>query len=262
MAEIYIPRMTDAINAFEAGRQGALERQKQQAARMIGGAMSRGDYKAAAEAAFGAGDYGTGLKIEEVAKDRQTTERRARYGELYAGGKGKDAVAEAYRYGDFEIGGELQKVLDQADKASKQAIKDRAGAIADIVAPLGEIPETNMAERKAYIMRMAPQLLAAGYTQEQLDTFEPTDANLAPIFSQAMGIKDYLSDRRAAEKATADEQYRASQLAISRGQLGVAQGNLAQRQAEHSARVAGKGGYAAPGAGSYDDVPAGARVVR
>lgn len=262
MAEIYIPRMTDAINAFEAGRQGALERQKQQAAQMIGGAMARGDYRSAAEAAFGAGDYATGLKIEEVGRERQARDRRANYGQQYAAGRGKEAVAEAYGAGDFEIGGELQQAINAASKAEKEFMQQKAERIAAIVAPLGDIPETDMVRRKAYIAEHRADLLAAGYTDEQLASFEPTNANLAPIYSQALGLKDYLSNQREDAKFAAQEADRRADNERADKQLGVSQGNLAQRRVEHAARMAGKGGYAAPGAAVYDDLPAGAQVVR
>ncbi|CAN7309174.1 hypothetical protein LJR164_001635 [Phenylobacterium sp. LjRoot164] len=250
MVELYVPRVADAINAFEAGREGAMTRRKDQAAQMIGGAMSRGDYRGAAEAAYGVGDYGVGLKLEQLGTDRATQDRMQGYGRQYAEGKGGDAVKAAYAAGDFEIGKELAAAIAAASEADRAFMKEKAERIAAIVAPLGDIPESDMDRRRAFIAEHTPELLAAGYTQDQLASFEPTNANLAPIYSQALGLKDYLGNQRDDKKFAADEDYRKQQLRISQGQLGVAQGNLALSQQREN-RVAAGGG--ASGGGGWEE---------
>jgi len=206
MVEVYVPRASDWIGAFEAGQQGAMTRRKDQTARQIGGLMASGDYKGASAAAYGGGDYAVGAQIEGLGAKRQSETRRAGYGELLAGGQGKEAVSEAYRSGDFEIGGELQKAIDSVSENEKKLIRDKAERIATIVAPLGEIPETDMASRRAYIQQHTPDLIAAGYTQDQLAGFEPTNANLAPIYAEALGLKDYLGRQETMSKPDWREQ--------------------------------------------------------
>lgn len=268
VAQPYVPDATGWINAFEAGQRGAMTRRKQQAAQQIGGLMASGDYEGAAAAAYGAGDYATGSQIEQAGAGRAAAARKATYGRQFAEGKGSDAVKSAYGAGDFEIGGDLQKAIDSAGEREKAFMKEKADRIAAIVAPLGDIPETDMAARKAYIATHAAELMSAGYTAEQLDTFEPTNVNLAPIYSQALGLKDYLTqqdrlrdDARAERQIGESERHNRVSEGVSAGSLAVSRGNLAQRQTEHAARMAGKGGYASPG-GSYDDIPSGGRVVR
>lgn len=248
MVELYVPRVADAINAFEAGREGAMTRRKDQAAQTIGGAMSRGDYRGAADAAYGVGDYGVGLKLEQLGSDRAARDRLQGYGRQYAEGRGGDAVKAAYAAGDFEIGKDLAAAIAAASEAERAFIKEKAERIAAIVAPLGDIPESDMDRRRAFIAEHTPELLAAGYTQDQLASFEPTNANLAPIYSQALGLKDYLGNQRDEKKFAADEDYRKQQLRISGQNAATAASNAARGWAAHNARLAAQG-YGTPGVG-------------
>ncbi len=235
MVQAYVPNVMDAIGAFEAGQQGGMARRKQEASRQIGGLMASGDYKGAAAAAYGAGDYGTGLQLEKLGSEQRASERRRGYGEQFAAGKGKDAVNQAYGAGDFEIAGELQKAIDAASESEKAMMKARATRIAQLVAPLGDIPD--MAARKAYISQNAAALMEAGYTQEQLATFEPTDANLAPIYAEALGLKDYLEYRKGETKPDWKEQKNAdgSTTWVDFNDRNAPQGAPAQQMAQSAA---------------------------
>lgn len=264
MERLYLPDAREWINSFEAGQQAGMTDQKNRAVRTAGGLMTSGDYSGAS-AAIMPYDMQSGLAIQKMGAERESQTRRAEYGRLAAAGDHKGARDKAYAGGDWEIAKEMQEALDKASEAQRAQVKQNAATVAAIVAPLGDIAD--MAQRKAYIEQNREALIGAGYTAEQLAGFEPTDANLARVFTEAMGIEKYLEHRgRVADDKRADAQAaevarhnRASE-ATSRASVGVSAGNLSQRRAEHAARLQGRGGYAA--GASYDDLPPGAQVVR
>lgn len=191
MVNPYIPDARDWIGALEAGQQAGMTQRREKAARTAGGLMTAGDYTGAA-AAIMPYDMRSGTAIQSMGAEQAAAQRRAGYGAKIAAGQGDEAVKEAYGAGDFELAGELRTALDAADERQKKMVHEKAVRVAEIVAPLGDIPESDIGARKAYITQHRADLLGAGYTEQQIDAFEPTNANLAPIYAQAMGLKDYL----------------------------------------------------------------------
>lgn len=257
MAELYVPRATDWIGAFEAGQQARMADEKAQAGRRIGGLMASGDYRGAANAAYGTGDYKTGSALEAAGSERAAAARRQDYGAKLAAGQGADAVNAAYTSGDFEIAGDLQKALDAATAQQKAAAHEKASRVAEIVAPLGEIPETDIAARRAYIAQHHADLLAAGYTEPQIASFDPTNANLAVIYTQAMGLKDYLE--RTAPKVVGQSLVRPNGEVVYRdpqyktvGDSLVEIGGSGPGQRQPAAAQPGAQG--GPGAGGFDAI--------
>ncbi len=195
MRDIYIPSASDAINAFETGRQSRMADDRNNATRRAGGLMASGDYKGAAAALYPY-DMATGAKVDEMGRAVEAQNRRTGYGKQLAEGHGDQAAADALASGDWEVAGQIKDILDAADEKARARAKANAERVAGIVAPLGDIPESDMPARKAYIQAHRAELIAAGYSEQQLDAFEPTDANLVPIYVQAVGVKDYLTGRR------------------------------------------------------------------
>lgn len=250
MRDIYIPQAGDMINAFETGRQTRMASQKDEATRKAGGLMSAGDYKGAAAALYPY-DIAAGARVDEMGRAVEANTRRAAYGKRVAAGQGQEAVSDAMAAGDWDAASQIGSYLQNATEQQRAQAKANAERLAGIVAPLGDIPESDMAGRKAYIQANRAELIASGFTDAQIDGFEPTDQNLVPIYVQAIGIKDYLSGKREDKKieltgAAQEETRRHNKVTetVSAGQLSVSQGNLGMRRQEHDARMK-QGGYGA-----------------
>lgn len=252
MTEIYIPRMTDAINAFEAGRQGSLDRQKAQAAQMIGGAMARGDYRAAADAAYGSGDYQIGSQIERVGDERQSRERRKAYGAKVAAGDLTGAAKDALGDGELEYYSQVEKIQD-AQKLQKA--KQFGGILRSIASEPEDAWDDRIAENRQ-------ALEALDIPPQEIDFFIQASPDqrrvlMSTMLSRADMLDSYLDDRREDKKFASQEADRKADNARADRQVGIAAGHLQQRRAEHEARKEGKGGYGVPGSSPYvpdDDV--------
>lgn len=200
MVELYVPQASDWINAYQGGKQARMTSDKNAATQRAGGLMASGDYAGAAAAVL-PHDMGAGVKIQEYGAQQAAQERRKGYGQQFAEGKGAEAAKAAYSAGDWDEGGQISKALDAASEQQRAQVRANAERVAAIVAPLGDLPENDIAGRKAYIAQRKADLVAAGYSEQQVDGFEPTNANLATIYSQAMGLKDYLAYREKTTKA-------------------------------------------------------------
>jgi len=144
---------------------------------------------------------------------------------------------------------ELAEMYGKMDESQKKAAAERAGVL---VAYLDSFQGKDEAAILAQIQQDAPALVELGFTEQQIRGFRPTPQNIAMMRTQALGLKGELEQRdrvadneRDARRITESERHNRTQEGISRGQLGVAQGNLRQRQVEHGERKA-QGGYAAP----------------
>jgi len=248
MRDIYIPSAGDAISAFETGRQSRMTDERNAATQRAGGLMAAGDYRGAAAALYPY-DLAAGAKVDEMGRAAEAGSRRAGYGKSVAEGHGQQAVSDAMAAGDWDAASQIGSYLQNATEQQRAQAKANAERLAGIVAPLGDIPESDMAGRKAYIQANRAELIASGFTDAQIDGFEPTDQNLVPIYVQAIGIKDYLSGKREDKKieltgAAQEETRRHNKVTetVAAGQLAVSQGNLGMRRTEHQVRQA-QGGY-------------------
>lgn len=212
MGAVYVPQATDWIGALEAGQKARMVDDKQKLGRQVGGLMASGNYKGAAAAAYGAGELDTGMGLTKVGAAQAEQTRRQGYGAKLAAGQGADAVKDAYSGGDFEIGKDLQAAIDSASEQQQKDAHLKATRVAEIVAPIGDLP---LEQRKPFIEQHRTDLKAAGYTDQQIDTFEPTDANLATIYTQALGLKEYLE--RNAPKVVGDSLVRPSGEVVYQG---------------------------------------------
>lgn len=201
MAELYLPDASNWIGAFEAGGKARMTRDRQAAQRTAGGLMTSGDYRGAA-AAVAPYDLETGAALTNMGAKADEQKRRQSYAQTVAAGQGDEAIKAATAGGDFIIAKELAEAIDGADERQKKKLHDNATRVAEIVAPLGDIPESDMAGRKAYIAQHRADLVGAGYSEEQVDGFVPSNQNLAGVYTHALGFKEYIE--KTAPKVVGD----------------------------------------------------------
>lgn len=192
MREVYVPKASDWIGAFEAGQQGAMTRRKEEGARQIGGLMASGDYKGASAAAFGTGEYATGAQLEKIGLDRAATTRRQGYAtKLSSGGKAADIAQEALAGGDLDFYKELDGI---ADKQKLEKIKAWGG----ILRSIGSEPEDAWDD---LILANRGQLEALDISPAEIDFFAQSDPAqrrvlMSTMLSRADMLDKYLDDRR------------------------------------------------------------------
>lgn len=255
MAEVYMPDASQWINAFGAGQRMAAGRREEQAERAraearrgIGAAMATGDYKTAAQLAYGAGDVDTGFQLQKrsdeiAAQGRKRDVLKAFQADpdaalndaldvdpdLYKDLKGIKDDAEKQRYGQYAavlrvIGREEPDRWDDLVAANRGQLEGLGIKPAEIDGFIQATPEQRVAMMAALLQR-ADQFDKYQTERHQDRTFDATQAE------------------READNKRADEQLR-----ISRGSLGVSQGqlDLARRR---EGRVAAKGGSSGAGGG-------------
>lgn len=247
MDRIYIPSMTEAIGAYEAGQDRRQQRDEVEGLRQMGGLMASGDYAGAARSAYARGDLDRGLKVQQVGTAQREAERRARLGVRAATDPG-GAAQEALASGDLEFYKELDGIADAQKLQKAQAF---GGILRGIATEPEDMWDDLIAANRA-------QLEALDIPPSEIDFFinappEQRRVLMASMQQRADMLDGYLKDRFEQTKFQAQERDRAAdnaradqQLQISRGSLGVSQANLAQRQREHAARQA-QGGYGAAG---------------
>ena len=188
MGQMILPDASQWINAFEVGKQRREADQQNRARQTYGQSLMTGDWKGAASAVAG---YDPQLAVSTLkyGEGVDTEARRKGYGSTFATDP-QGAVRAAQGAGDFEIAADLQEAIGKADEAKVAQARRTASRVAEIVAPIGEMAD--MGQRKAYIQTHRDELIGAGYTPEQIDAFEPTDANLATVYTQAVGLASWL----------------------------------------------------------------------
>ena len=271
MRDIYIPDASGVINAFSAGqrqlearRSMAEEQQAKQARRGVGAAMASGNYGEAARLAYDSGDLNVGLQLQ-TRGDEATKATKKREIITQSQTDPKAAAAAALAEGEFDLYKDLKGITDAAEK-------QRYASYAAVIRAIGSKEPDQWDDE---IASNREQLQGLGIPAQEIDNFiaaSPAQrTGMMAILLQRADQFDKFQEEREKDRAfQATEADRArdnargdAQLAISRQSVGISGGNLAQRRAEHAARMAGKGGYAAPGGGGkWDDVPDGAEVVR
>src|SRR5690606_2356722 len=175
----------------------------------------------------------------------------AALGQQVAGGDLTGATNAAFQAGDFETAIALPEYAAKASKQEKEAAAQRADQVAALAYAVRTTPPE---QRAAAVQQLLPQLPALGFQPHQLDAFDWSDQSLDAVIAQSLGVKEMLMQQdREADNARDERRLslEGERVNIARGQLGVSQGNLAQRRTEHAERKR-QGGYAAPGAPSYD----------
>jgi hypothetical protein len=192
MAEFIYPNAGDWIGALEAGTKARMTRERNQAQQTYGQGLMTGDWKGAAGAVAG---FDPELAVNTL-KYGETQDQQARtkgYGQTFTADP-QAAVKAAQGAGDFEIAGHLQEAIDAAEQHKLEAAHRKAARVAEIVAPIGEIAD--IGQRRAFIQQHRDELKDAGYSDQDIDSFEPTDTNLATVYTQAMGLAKYLESKK------------------------------------------------------------------
>ncbi len=148
----------------------------------IGGAFTQGQAQAQALRSAQLADQ----QKRQAVTDQQ--QYRSRVQTLLAGGDVRGAAAQAAVYGDDKAATNfiaLQK--NQYDQGATGA-----GAMGEVVRGIASLPYE---QRRDALAAAAPTLQAMGYGQDQISTFDPTDANLA-----AVGGLGYSATQRAGDQ--------------------------------------------------------------
>ncbi len=124
------------------------------------------------------------LLQRKIALDEQDRARTAQIGTLLASGDSATAKRAALGAGDLE----LVKQIDSLDDATRKREHDRYQNAAPFAYDALQIKDP--AQRKAYIESVKPQLVAGGWTEDQIDGFDPTDANLGGIVRAAQTLAE------------------------------------------------------------------------
>lgn len=164
------------------------------------------------------------------------------------------AQAKAVEVGQYDMADQIGKL----DAQQREVAKERTGIL---VAYLDSLQGQDEATAKAQIMQDAPALMELGYTQEQIQGFSATPANVARMKAEALGLKGLLEqqnkdrdDKRADDKAKADEAYRAKTLAQGDRRIGLSADANRRGWASFNERkkAGGFGTPGAPGSGMID----------
>lgn len=202
------------------------------------------------------GDIETAEALRKRREGAATDERRAKVGGMVGQKDYAGAQAEAIAGGDFD----MAKSIAGLDEAQRKAAREHAEDLGGFAMGLKTVPYE---QRKAIIAQVRPLLLQRGFNEQQIDGFDPSDANITALATSAMDLKTALDEaNRQRDDARADaqaEERRRHNSALERqgkDRLGIARDANARGWAAHKARVAA-GGYGTPGVGGVvadDDV--------
>ena len=152
------------VTAFDAGRARGKE---------IGVQNALGRYKADP---MGAADElmkydpELGTRLRKDAQAQADTKRRQGYGAQF-GQDPKAAIKAATEAGDLDIAAQLDTMNDE----QIAAVTEQAQTIAAVGQKLATMPYE---ERVKAMQTLGPALVARGFPQEQIATFDPTDENI------------------------------------------------------------------------------------
>lgn len=138
---------------------------------------------------------------------------------------------------DLETFTKLTDAFSKMDKAELDRHKAKNEALGQVAAYLSNIP---MQRRGAELRRVAPQLMAAGWTPDELNNANLTNEGLSSYQALAMDVDKIIDNAASERKFAADQDYRAATLGQGERRIGIAEGAL-QVARERSARAAAKG---------------------
>lgn len=182
-----------------------------------------------------------GLQIQDAMDARQ---RRGALKDIYAKAVNPQTGEIDYKQvrtgyaqmGDIEGLAQVEDVIGKMDDRERAQAKTRAETLAAAAQSLRGMPYE---QRRAALMQMAPTLEPLGLSAEQLQGFDPTDAAIDGVVSQALGVKGLLEKQHQdrtynldVERFGETKRHNIVAEGVSQGQLEVAQGNLAVRRSE------------------------------
>lgn len=119
------------------------------------------------------------------------------YGQIFSGGLGGQpgahpdlgALARVNPQSAFQV----KRYLDGLDDDSRKREADKYKAAAPLLLRVKQMPYE---QRQAFIQSAAPALMANGWTQQELQSFDPTDQNVDALSSAAMTISEVVDNNR------------------------------------------------------------------
>jgi hypothetical protein len=177
-----------ALSGFSAGRQVGQDRRRQSALAQY----ASGD-RAGGLSALTVEDPELAGRMQRQARDDEQYDSRKRIGGMVASGDYAGAGRAANEAGDFDAASHVSK-LDAGQKAlALEHVNVQAGVLASLKTYPVEM-------RKQAVQSIKPQLVAAGMSPEQIDAFDPSDANIDALSGQVLGLKGVLEQQLAREK--------------------------------------------------------------
>lgn len=138
---------------------------------------------------------------------------------------------------DIEGATKLIEAFSKMDKAELDRHKAKNEALGQVAAYLSNIP---MQRRGAELRRVAPQLMAAGWTPDELNNANLTNEGLSSYQALAMDVDKIIDNARSDKEFDATERHRRETEAQGRERIGISQGALDVAR-QRSARAAAKG---------------------
>lgn len=243
------PQFGNVLAAYDAGRERRREADRTNALALYATNPEQG-IKAVTKI-----DPILGMKLQDDLAERQAVTQRK---QVFAETDPAKRTAMAQQTGDPAV----IEAVGKLDTQQRALAKEKTDALGAFAYGLRQKPYE---QRKAILQQAVPALQGIGITPAEIAAVDPTDDYLDSQIFRAQGLAQMIeqtdkerrfqldkSDKEA-DNLRAQRQFEETQRhnkaseGISAGNLGVSQGNLAQRRKEHEARVAGKGGYAAPG---------------
>lgn len=151
-------------------------------ARRAAGAGWMTNPRAAAEAMLSAGELEDGRQLYGDALRREA-------GSALAEDDPRRAAAVAAVGGDVDMATQLIDWSDRADARERDEAMGRARVMAPILASLGSVPYE---QRRAAIQAQSSALGGAGFTPDQIASFDPTDQNIRALTDSVLGIEKVL----------------------------------------------------------------------
>lgn len=169
------------------------------ARRRAGSAMASGRYDEGARELFTTGDLAGGREAEGVARNREA-------GALLMDDPRRAAAVQALG-GDLDQATALVDWADRADERERQEAISRASVMAPVLANVAALPYE---QRRAAIQGQAQALGAAGFTPEQIQSFDPTDQNIRALTDSVLGLEKVLGSYSMREVGDEVRTYRAN----------------------------------------------------
>lgn len=131
-------------------------------------------------------------------------------GKKAAGGDLAGAKADALAAGDFDAFDHISKL----ETAQRESIGRRIGAAAPLALEARKLPYE---QRRSFIASQADNLVANGWTPDELMQFDPTDQSLNGLIASSQNIKDILDRQQRADDADAQRRFSRDNALIGAG---------------------------------------------
>ncbi len=149
----------------------------------------------AAQSALFAVDPDMGFKVQryqseraEVALKARQADAAANAGRMYASGDSRGAINSALASGDPDTAKQFMAL----DKSAQDMVAQKYKAAGPVLYRAQQMPYE---QRKAFIASAAPTLLGQGWTQQELEGFDPSDQALQGLVTSVMTVEQ-LTDRQ------------------------------------------------------------------